>query len=315
MTVTRFCAGLRGVTRRVGAPVDKGCYLRVSVTPSGQTVVMPELADSLPEAAVLRAYGLAAPLVALRGGQRRAWRCGHLVLKPLDTDLVTLAWLEATLHDLDGHQSFRVAPLIRSESGDLTVHGWTAWRFEAGQHHGAGWADVIRAGDAFHQALRAQPRPAFLDDRQDPWAAADRAAWHEVGSGPANEIAVLAELHSWVKAVDAQPQVIHGDLTHNVLFADGLAPLVLDLSPYWRPSLYAAAIVVADALVFADADLSSFDAVTSKAGFDQYLLRALLFRATTDWLNGATSSELTRRYQSPTTSAIDVVDRDKGVGL
>ena len=41
--------------------------------------------------------------------------------------------------------------------------------------------------------------------------------------------------------------MIHADLTGNVLFADGLPPLVLDLSPLWRPAVAAAAIVVADA--------------------------------------------------------------------
>ena len=30
-------------------------------------------------------------------------------------------------------------------------------------------------------------------------------------------------------------QLIHGDLTENILFAEGLSPAVIDFSPYWRP--------------------------------------------------------------------------------
>lgn len=43
---------------------------------------------------------------------------------------------------------------------------------------------------------------------------------------------------------------IHGDLTGNVLFAAGRAPAVIDFSPYWRPPVFAEAIVVADGLLW-----------------------------------------------------------------
>ena len=43
-----------------------------------------------------------------------------------------------------------------------------------------------------------------------------------------------------------EPQLVHCDLTGNVLFAAGLPPAVIDISPYWRPPSYAEGVVVAD---------------------------------------------------------------------
>src|SRR5215469_414326 len=57
-----------------------------------------------------------------------------------------------------------------------------------------------------------------------------------------------------------------------------------DFSPYWRPAAYASAIVVADALVWEGADARILDAVTHIDNFGQYLIRALIFRAVTDWI-------------------------------
>jgi hypothetical protein len=48
----------------------------------------------------------------------------------------------------------------------------------------------------------------------------------------------------------APSQLIHGDLTGNVLFDDQLPPAIIDFSAHWRPVPYVAAIVVADALIF-----------------------------------------------------------------
>jgi len=63
-----------------------------------------------------------------------------------------------------------------------------------------------------------------------------------------------------------------------------LPPAVIDFSPYWRPPAFASAIVVADALVWEGADERILDAVSYVADFDQYLLRALIYRAVTDRL-------------------------------
>ena len=77
-------------------------------------------------------------------------------------------------------------------------------------------------------------------------------------------------------------QLIHGDLTENILFAEGFAPAVIDFSPYWRPVGFAPAIVVADAVCWRDADPSVLIKLVSHIEhFPQLLIRALVHRMVT----------------------------------
>jgi uncharacterized protein (TIGR02569 family) len=245
--------------------------------------------EGRPDPVVAAAFGLRGEPLPLSGGQRTAWRFGDVVLKPLDTEPVILEWQERLLHRLDGRDDFRVAPPRRSVAGELVVGGWTAWRFEAGCHRRARWPEIIRLASQFAGAVADLRRPAFLDQRQDPWAIGDRVAWAELAwqdvippTGP--PVKHLSRLAAACRPIRARSRLIHGDLTGNVLFADGRPPLILDISPYWRPVALSAAIVVADALVFEGADASLVGQLPDGPDALQYLLRALMFRAVVDRL-------------------------------
>ena len=41
------------------------------------------------------------------------------------------------------------------------------------------WHGIVEVGRRLHAALRGEPEPAFLADRDDMWAIADRVAWAE----------------------------------------------------------------------------------------------------------------------------------------
>jgi uncharacterized protein (TIGR02569 family) len=213
------------------------------------------------------------------------------VLKPLDVGEDELAWRAATLERVvcDG---FRLARQLRAADGSLVVDGWTATTFVSGRHEPGRWADIIAAGERFHAALAPLRHPAFIDRRTNPWAVADRVAWGEERRDDAPHV---ARLTAALRPVHAPPQIIHGDLTGNVLFDDPLPPAIIDFSPYWRPTPYAAAIVVADALTWEGADETLLDAVAHIDDFPQYLLRALLFRIVTDAIVGGD----TRPFASP----------------
>jgi len=94
----------------------------------------------------------------------------------------------------------------------------------------------------------------------------------------------VPELVAALRPVRVPSQLIHGDLTGNVLFDDAQPPAIIDFSPYWRPPAYASAIVAADALVWERADRQVLDAVAHISDFGQYLVRALIFRSVTDWI-------------------------------
>jgi hypothetical protein len=115
-------------------------------------------------------------------------------------------------------EGFRVAVPLRSRHGELAVGGWTAWPALPGSHSER-WTDIIAAGERFHRALHFVERPSeLLDTRVDRWAIADRAAWDERPVGGAVAIPEVARLVGARRNVDAPSQLIHGDLSGNVLF-------------------------------------------------------------------------------------------------
>ncbi|MGW3933066.1 phosphotransferase [Streptomyces microflavus] len=234
----------------------------------------------LPPRSVLDAFGINGIPEPLTGGQGRSVRVGGAVLKPAEGAEEEWEWAASVFERLPRGAGFRVPRPLRSADGCAVVEGWTAAEFVEGRPGPRGqWPGVVAAGRAFHAALRTQPRPGFLDRRTHPWAVADRVAWGE------EEVDVVAELAEPLSAllalrrpVEAAAQLIHGDLTGNVLFAPGRDPAVIDFSPYWRPPLYAEAVVIGDGLLWYT------PAPALQAGGDgdprwrQMLIRALIFR-------------------------------------
>jgi uncharacterized protein (TIGR02569 family) len=170
------------------------------------------------------------------------------------------------------------------------VDGWSATRLVGGHpipeedRTAVSWLSVLAASRAFHAALADEPRPAFLDARTDRWARADRVAWDKLDPddmGPRSR-ELLRDMRNLVQDEGLTPQVVHGDLSGNVLLADGQPPAVIDISPYWRPAAYADAVVVVDALLWWRADPVLVHVgrtgTVSPARWRSLLARALVFR-------------------------------------
>ncbi|WP_406089043.1 aminoglycoside phosphotransferase [Streptomyces sp. NBC_01013] len=204
---------------------------------------------------------------------------GDVVLKPAG-DGADVEWTATLMHGLQNRKGFRVPRFLRSARGGHVVEGWAATRFLTGEPGPAGrWDSLLAAGRAFHEALRNVPRPDRLDVHQHPWALADRVAWGETTvEVPASIAQLVTGLQALREPVDVRAQLIHGDLTGNVLFAPGHAPAIIDFSPYWRPVAYADAIVVVDGLLYHGAGPDLVDSAAPSAEGAQMLLRALIFR-------------------------------------
>jgi uncharacterized protein (TIGR02569 family) len=205
-----------------------------------------------------------------------------VVLKPVPS-VAEAEWVAAVLVDLP-ERGFRVNRPVRSNAGSWTSAGWAAWRMLAGSPDRAGrWPQVLAAGAALHQALRELDRPAFLAQREDDWSVGDRVAWeerplsliHAEFSEPAERLA------SWVRPTSQPSQLIHGDLTSNVLFADGMAPGIIDFTPYWRPASFGLAVVVADALSWHGAGRELAGLLDPTAENRSMIARAGLYRLVT----------------------------------
>lgn len=261
-----------------------------------------------PPRSVLELFGATEALIRLPTGRGTAWRSGDLVLKPLNMTHRMLHWQARVLAGLVDRDDFRVSPPIRARDGSLCVAGWTCWPYLAGDHPGREWPEVIAAGQAFHAALAPLARPGFLDDRTDDWAIADRVAWGELPLDVGERDGSMGELARRLAPVDQHNQLIHGDLTGNVLLHERLPPAIVDFSAYWRPPNYASAIIVADAMLWHEADSSVIDAAGHVADLPQMLLRALLFRLVTERRMVGPGPRTADRYRYAVNTACRLAD-------
>ncbi|WP_037914142.1 aminoglycoside phosphotransferase [Actinacidiphila yeochonensis] len=273
--------------------------------------------DTTPPPSVLDAFGVRGTAVPLAGGQGRSVLVGGFVFKPVEDaeDAEEEAeWAASLFERLVPGSGFRVPLPLRSGDGRSLVDGWTAWEFLPGEPGPQGhWAEVLRAGRAFHAALRDHPRPGFLDRRTHPWAVGDRVAWGEqdveVVDDLAGPFSTLLELRRPVLREAAQ--LVHGDLAGNVLLAADEAPAVIDFSPYWRPPAFADAVVVADGLLWygLPPGLLTGPGDGGHADWPQMLVRALIFRLVADSENAGPSGRSRPGEPDRYARAVDAVLR------
>ncbi|MDR6317740.1 hypothetical protein [Actinoplanes couchii] len=286
-----------------------------------------------PPVAVLQAFGVDEPARRLPGGQGTSWRAGGLVFKPEAGPLQD--WLGETLATIP-RTGFRLVSQAPTVTGAWSHDGWSATTWLEGTTPNFTdvhvWAEILLAARAFHRAVAHLNRPPFIDTRQDRWAIADRWAWstppeptseaatsaHTTavaapGSDTATAVEVdarfrpefaplAARLRRGLSPADLREpaQIVHADLAGNILFAPLLPPVVIDVSPYWRPVSFAEGMIVADALCWHDApaDLPARLEVPVSA-----VARALLFRmATTNQIPAAEVEEEAARYHWATTA-------------
>jgi uncharacterized protein (TIGR02569 family) len=233
-----------------------------------------------PPPTVLASFGLAGRAVRLLGGQGMSWRLGDVVLKP-HVDPGFQEWLGTDVAAIE-QRGFRLPTVHRAVNGAWVVEGWAAQSAVPGSttKEGAGdWGSVIDASRALHSATAALARPAFLDLRTDPWARADRAAWGEAAGEIRPEMGELVARLDAALSPMGPDQLVHGDLTDNVLLLAGEPPSIIDFSPYWRPPSYAEGIVIADALCWYGAAPEILHQLNVPIAA---VARGLLFRALTD---------------------------------
>jgi uncharacterized protein (TIGR02569 family) len=200
-------------------------------------------------------------------------------------------WASGVLASRDTAQGFRLPRPIAAEDGRWIVDGWSASTWLSGEGDGSRWRQILQAGEVFHEWLADIERPAWIDETDDPWRLSDRMAWGEQPTDVRAEFApLIKELTSMRQPVSAKSQLVHGDLTGNVLFSEGLPPGIIDLSLYWRPPGYAAAIAAVDCYEWESVGAEVLDQVAELPDGEQLLIRAALFRiiraGMVKWANG-----------------------------
>ncbi|HMZ13986.1 MAG TPA: TIGR02569 family protein [Mycobacterium sp.] len=242
-------------------------------------------------------------------GWEGGFKCGEVVLSVI-ADHARAAW-SAKVRETLFIDGVRLARPVRSTDGRYVVSGWRADTFVAGtpepRHD-----EVVSAGVRLHEATAKLERPRFLTQAPvPPWSdvdvfiAADRAAWEDrplqslppgarVSPGSADgerSADLLNQLAGLRKPTKSPNQLVHGDLYGTVLFSGTAAPGITDITPYWRPTSWAAGVVVVDALSWGEADDGLIERWDALPEWPQMLLRALMFRLAVHALHPRSTAE------------------------
>jgi len=232
--------------------------------------------SDMPPASAMREFGADALPARFSRGRGRAWAAGDVVLKPAD-DEAAANWA-ANLATTVEQRGFRLARPIAARDGRWVVDGWSAWARVPGEHSTMRWPELLAAAAAFHAAVANVPRPEFIARQAHRWRIADQVAWGELPAEHFSKVTRLDQLIAARRPVGLTNQLIHGDLVGNVLFAEGLPPAIIDLSFFWRPVGYSAALVVGDALAWEGAQPPILGLIEHLQEWRQLLLRAVIFR-------------------------------------
>lgn len=267
-----------------------------------------------PPIQVLQAFGISRPATPLSGGRNLCFAAGNVVFKPSDDDAES-QWVGQLLSKLSDSQptdaNYRIVkprPLA-NDATTFVYEGWTAFGLLPGRDGPTGhFADLLQISQSFHHDVAAlvSEKPSFIGKRGHRWDEADLVTWNEkdLDDVPAVNAELLAyfdapltELQRMMKPLtsDVPSQLIHGDLTGNVLFDDegGAPPGIIDVVCYWRPAAYAEAIVVADGLAWHAQGRDLVELYGTDELRLQLLVRALYWRCITfaidsdmDWIRG-----------------------------
>ncbi|HIW91354.1 MAG TPA: TIGR02569 family protein [Candidatus Corynebacterium avicola] len=252
----------------------------------------------------------AAP-VALGEAWGEGWRCDQAVLIPSD-DRARATW-SAQVMDRVRPSGVSVARPLRSTDGRYTLGGWTARGFLSG-HRAPRFdetaASALRFNEALAQVDEAKHRPDFLDvsavaaaagaaggsgelSETALYAVAEAAAWADdptellapvmdLAEVPRDDVAAAMEKATGLMllrtGVTAEDQLVHGDVLGCTIY-DGYAdPAIVDLVPTWRPAGWSVALLVVDAIAWANAEDGLIQRWSHLPDFDQLLLRAVMYR-------------------------------------
>lgn len=230
-----------------------------------------------PSTSVLEAFKIGEKPHILPGGQGETWRAGFYVLKKTSNYDETL-WSADLISHLP-QDTLRIAKFKKTNQGEWMYDGWFVLEYLQGSHIEGHWEEKIRVCQELNTLLSNIDKPDFIDKKSDPWTIASKMAWSELPLKSDPRLSSYTErIQRLLQPIKVKNQIVHGDLTGNMLFADGMAPGVIDFTPIWRPKQYALAILVMDAITWEGADESIFAFVSEEENMFQILLRAALFR-------------------------------------
>lgn len=227
---------------------------------------------------VARVFGVEAKPRRLESGQGTTFVAGNVILKPAESETAA-EWMAEAFAQLPESPTVRFARPVRSIRGAWVYRGYVAWTLLEGEHERGQYDKKLLASEAFHSLLKPIEKPAFLNAPASSWAAADLVATEQRPFKYGHDFMQLYEqIAPRLKPLDAAWQLIHGDISGNFLLHATLQPAIIDFSPAWGPAGLADGIMLADAIVWEDADPAELLPWKSVSNIEQLTWRGVIRR-------------------------------------
>ncbi|MFD0678427.1 MULTISPECIES: hypothetical protein [unclassified Paenibacillus] len=228
---------------------------------------------------ILNSFILSGDIVALSGGQNTSVRISNAVLKPVD-DIHHSEWLLNILYNINP-EGYRVSKPIRSKYGTFVSRGWACTQYEIGKDTKGRIEEKLQVSRLFHRDLSSIHFRDF-PHTDNPWSKGHRIAWQIddlPGELPRETQEIINNLLSRVSLKEQyKVQIVHSDLSGNILFDQDLSPLVIDFSPTIAPVEYAEAILVCDCIAWQGSKISEIDLLPDNELYKEMIIRAIIFR-------------------------------------
>src|SRR5688572_27162430 len=175
-----------------------------------------------PSEEILFAFGIEDSPILLEGGEGTSFQAGNFILKPVE-NLEEANW-RAELMNSIVEDGFRVPHPVKSKNNKWVEGGWCVYTFLEGKEVKNRWAEKIDVSRRFHKALVNIAKPDFIDEASHPWATSDKMVWGMKPMKYAEWLKpTMTKLERLLKPINLKDQLIHGDMTGNILFHDSVA--------------------------------------------------------------------------------------------
>jgi len=233
---------------------------------------------TLPSISIAGAFSSHEEPVLLPGGQGNSYVSDGLVLKREEDEGIA-NWMAELFQSLPDSSRVRTLRPVRSKEGTWIHEGYVAWVYMEGEHVKGHYGKKLPACREFHRLIGDIEKPRFLDVPRNSWAAADMVA---LGEKPFDYDEEFMELYRQVqphlRPLEARSQLVHGDLSGNILVAPQLPLAIIDFSPAWAPNGFAEGIMLADAIAWDDPPPEELEVFWKMPDIEQLAWRGALRR-------------------------------------